>query len=53
MVTDEKDESSVAHITKHYSELEGKCNNGGQGRVDFMVLADSIGVNDFLEPAGE
>jgi hypothetical protein len=43
----------MAHITKHHSEEEGESDACEDGRVNFLVHGDTIGVNNFLETIGE
>lgn len=40
------------NITKHDSEKEGECNNGEQCWVNFLVLRNTISIDDFLEWPG-
>jgi hypothetical protein len=36
-------------ITKHNTEEEGEGNDSKDGRIDFLILRNTIGIDYFLE----
>lgn len=46
-------EQTVTEITEHDGEQKGESNNRRQTRVDFLVLGNTVGVDDCLEGLGE
>lgn len=43
----------MTDITEHDCEQEGESDNGEQSRIDFLVRADTVSVDDILETFGE
>jgi hypothetical protein len=48
----QKVDSTMTHITKHDTKLEGESDNSEQSRVYFLIPGNSISIYNLLERGG-